>query len=89
MLGNLGFDQLCAMRPEGVQGARLVLAHKTGTGECNRCLPRLITARLGPNVACVPNVAFWHIADVRLAAPEGLLTSGLPTLGAEGQRQRR
>ncbi len=27
-----------------------------------------------------PNVASWHIADVRVAAPEGLLTSGLPTL---------
>jgi len=26
----------------------------------------------------------WHIADVRFAAPEGLLTNGLPTLSAEG-----
>jgi hypothetical protein len=29
-------------------------------------------------------VGFWHIADVRLAAPEGRFTGGLPTLGAEG-----
>ena len=29
-------------------------------------------------------VVLWHIADVRLAALEGLLTSGLPTLAAEG-----
>ena len=29
------------------------------------------------------NVGFWHIADLRLAAPEGPLTSGLPALGAE------
>ena len=34
-------------------------------------------------------VAFWHNPDLRLAAPEGPFTNGLPTLGAEGQRQRR
>ena len=28
-------------------------------------------------------VALWHKADLRLAAPEGLLTGGLPTLDAE------
>ena len=28
-------------------------------------------------------VGLWHNPDLRLAAPEGLLTSGLPTLGAE------
>jgi len=29
------------------------------------------------------NVAYWHKAEVRRAAPEGLVTSGLPTLGTE------
>jgi hypothetical protein len=30
------------------------------------------------------NVRSWHNPDLRLAAPEGPLTSGLPTLAAEG-----
>ena len=30
------------------------------------------------------NVGCWHKDDLRLAAPEGPLTSGLPTLAAEG-----
>jgi hypothetical protein len=30
------------------------------------------------------NVVLWHEADLRLAAPEGRFTGGLPTLGAEG-----
>ncbi len=29
------------------------------------------------------NVALWHEADLRLAAPEGRFTGGLPTFGAE------
>jgi hypothetical protein len=29
-------------------------------------------------------VGSWHEADLRLAAPEGRFTGGLPTLGAEG-----
>jgi hypothetical protein len=29
-------------------------------------------------------VCNWHEADLRLAAPEGRFTGGLPTLGAEG-----
>ncbi len=29
------------------------------------------------------SVAFWHKDDLRLAAPEGLLTNGLRTFGAE------
>jgi hypothetical protein len=29
------------------------------------------------------NVRFWHIADLHFAAPEGPITNGLPTLGAE------
>ena len=29
------------------------------------------------------NDRLWHIADLRLAGLEGLVTSGLPTLGAE------
>jgi hypothetical protein len=29
-------------------------------------------------------VGLWHKTDLRLAAPEGRFTGGLPTLGAEG-----
>ncbi len=32
-------------------------------------------------------VAFWHTTDVRIAASEGRLTSGFPTLSAKGQRR--
>ncbi len=30
-------------------------------------------------------VGLWHNPDIRLGAPEGLVTSGLPTLGVEGR----
>jgi hypothetical protein len=33
------------------------------------------------------NVAFWHKPDLRLAAPEGPFTSGLPTLDVKGPRR--
>ena len=49
----------------GLAVKRVTKFVERGIGECNRCLPRLITAGLGPNVACVPNVAFWHIAEVQ------------------------
>jgi len=32
-------------------------------------------------------VAFWHNPDLHIPAPEGPITSGLPTLGAKGQRR--
>ncbi len=63
----------------GLAVKRVTKFVERGIGECNRCLPRLITAGLGPNVACVPNVAFWHNPDLRIPAPEGPLTSGLRT----------
>jgi hypothetical protein len=34
-------------------------------------------------VAVSVNVSFWHKPDLRLAAPEGPFTGGLPTFGAE------
>ncbi len=49
----------------GLAVKRVTKFVERGIGECNRCLPRLITAGLGPNVAWVPNVAFWHEADVQ------------------------
>ncbi len=56
--------------------------------------PASSSSRLAVNGATIfrdiqPIVSSWHNPDIRLAAPEGPLTSGLPTLGAEGQRQRR
>ncbi len=34
-------------------------------------------------------VGLWHETDIRLVAPEGPPTSGLPTLGAEGRPRGR
>ena len=58
----------------GLAVKRVTKFVERGIGECNRCLPRLITARLGPNVACVPNVVCWHKADVQPLAVLGPLT---------------
>jgi len=52
-------------------------------------MSRQVIAGLWPSMRRMPNVAYWHKPDLRLTASEGPFTSGLPTLGAEGQRQRR
>ncbi len=61
----------------------------TGACESHECALKLPFAelRLHAQRRCLLGssyVGLWHIADVRLAAPEGLLTNGLPTLAAEG-----
>ena len=55
-----------------------------GIGKCNRCLPRFIIAGLGPNVACVPNVASWHNAEVASSAG---LTGFTTNADIDAQRQ--
>jgi hypothetical protein len=49
-------------------------------------LQRLIRPHGSPHggvLAVLSDVGYWHKTDLRIAAPEGPITSGLPTLDAE------
>ena len=61
----------------GLAVKRVTKFVERGIGECNRCLPRLITAGLGPNVACVPNVAFWRSFQLIDATHSANLSAGV------------